>query len=109
MQATTAQTENDELQEAISASLEEAAQRPPRSAASKRAGQAALSRFDTNPTTNKTTKGPTKLKPKATPATTMKIKPTGTTANTITFKTAPLASHPNVKVPKRLSKHDKED
>jgi hypothetical protein len=114
MQATTAQTENDELQEAISASLEEAAQRPPQSAASKRAGQAALSRFDTDPTKNKTTKGPTKPKPrtnpKATPASTMKMKPAGTsTANTITFKTAPLASHPNVKVPKRLSQHDKED
>ena len=83
--AATAQTEEDELEKAISASLEEAAKtstaqtRPAQSAAAHRAGQAALARLG---------KGKT---PKTTAAPTV------------------AQSHPNVKVPKCLSQHDKED
>lgn len=74
----------DDLQKAISASLEDAARVPQRSAASRRAGQAALERFEEEKT------------PK--PA-----------ANGVTTAKTALQSHPNVKVPKRLSQLDKED
>jgi hypothetical protein len=75
--------EDDEIQKAIQASLVE--EKKPSikpkltSAASKRAGQAALKRFD---------KG---------------------NSSTTTKSAAAIASHPKVQVPKRLSQHDKED
>ena len=76
-------TEDDELQKAISASLEDASRshdRSRRSAASVRAGQAALGRLD------------------------------GTTPATRTIDaTFPVQSHPTVKVPKKLTQHEKED
>jgi hypothetical protein len=102
--ATTAQTEEDELQKAISASLMEeanarnvnAAHTSMQSAAAKRAGQAALSRFDQaqqqgtrNARTTRTAARP----------------PVGTSAPSTATA---IQSHPNVKIPKRLSQHDTE-
>jgi hypothetical protein len=75
-------TEQDELQKALSASLEDASTRRSRShtAASARAGEAAMARFDGTAS--------------ARPNIEAKI---------------PVHSHPNVKVPKKLNQHDKED
>ncbi|KAL3917969.1 MAG: hypothetical protein SGILL_004462 [Bacillariaceae sp.] len=79
--------EDDEIQKAIQASLQDEqknAKTKTTSAASKKAGQAALKRFD-----NKGDSSSSTSKPSA--------------------AAAAIASHPKVQVPKRLSQHDKED
>ena len=81
--AMTAQTEHDELQKAISASLADAPRSHDlyrRTAASVRAGQAAVGRLD----------GTSSARP-----------PINTKV--------PVQSHPSIKVPKKLIQHDKED
>ena len=129
--AITQQTEDDDLQRAMLASLEvssppaasAAVPVPPalhtRSAASKRAGQAALARFESKEYKNNRKKKLT---------VTNSVKKTATTTTTAAANNAivhnsssnnnssnnskkdrPVASHPNVQIPKRLSQHDKED
>lgn len=124
--ANTAQTEEDELQKAISASLEEAGANAKnalvkanstgigtgtsaQTAASRRAGQAALSRFENQ------NKKPAKKAPKSNGPSALKTTSasavsatTGIGTGTASITTA-LQSHPNVKVPKRLSQHDTEN
>jgi UBA/TS-N domain/PUB domain len=90
-------TEEDEIQQAIQASLQEEqkrieknSQQPQinktmKSAASTRAGQAAVNRFETKKTSSSSS---------------------GTADNS---KKAAITSHPNVQIPKRLSQHDRED
>lgn len=101
--AITARTEEDEYEKAIAASLEDVAvtvtasnipirpghvQPNGQSAASKRAGQAALDRMDKVLHLQSTTK--------KTPSTSTQVQ-------------GPIQSHPNVKVPKPLNQHDKQD
>ena len=110
MNAVAAQTHDDDLQKALQASLEEAEQtrrgQQPQSAASRKAGEAALSRFDNSsnkskPQRNNTTKIKAKL--------VVTSKPAVIDLTTETPKAVPVPSHPKVQVPKRLSEHDKED
>jgi hypothetical protein len=134
MQATAQMVEDDDLQKALAASLEDANNNnntnntntnTVRSAASERAGQAALARFDQKNTTNNRNRNKKNKKKTATTAN------ASTNASTATFnnynnnnhnnnynynnnKPTPVpisisAAHPNVKVPKQLSHHDKEE
>lgn len=107
--------DDDELQKAISASLEDAsngtgtttATARTQSAAAKRAGQAALSRFENNvqtQTLNRNKSRPSKVPPAPRAAATSTVSAT----MPVSVSTG-IQSHPNVKVPKRLSQHDTEN
>lgn len=108
-------SDNDEedqaLQEALAASLEANPTRmtstqptTTRSAASRRAGQAALTRFETSNVNEDNKK---KAKNKEGPSSSNIISPPATT--TLSSSQILAKHHPNVQVPKRLSQHDKED